>query len=206
MLENVAGADNIEHHFLPGNAPHLGGLWEAGIKSVKTHLKRVIGEQILTYEEFYTVLVQIEAVLNSRPLTPMSSDVNDLSVLTAGHFLTLEPLHALPDQDVTDVPMSRLKRWQLIQRLQQDFWQRWKREYLHTLQQRSKWLSDTDAPTIGTLVLIKNDNAPPLKWEMGRILQVHPGLDKVVRVATFKVQRGTITRPLVFSHVMSLTG
>lgn len=197
MLESVAGADNIEHHFLPGNAPHLGGLWEAGIKSVKTHLKRVIGEQILTYEEFYTVLVQIEAVLNSRPLTPMSSDVNDLSVLTAGHFLTLEPLHAIPDQDVTDVPISRLKRWQLIQRLQQDFWQRWKREYLHTLQQRSKWLNDTDAPIIGTLVLIKNDNAPPLKWEMGRILQVHPGIDKIVRVATVKVQRGTITRPLV---------
>ncbi|XP_044762078.1 uncharacterized protein LOC123319271 [Coccinella septempunctata] len=197
MLRDTASAETIEHHFLPGNAPHMGGLWESGIKAVKTHLKRVIGEQVLTYEEFYTVLTQIEAVLNSRPLTPLSSDVNDLSVLTAGHFLTLEPLSAIPDQELTNVPMPRLKRWQLIQRLHQDFWRRWKVEYLHTLQQRSKWLTSFPPPAIGTLVLIKSDNAPPLQWEMGRIMKDHPGLDNVVRVATVKTRRGTLKRPLL---------
>ncbi|XP_044751732.1 uncharacterized protein LOC123311726 [Coccinella septempunctata] len=149
MLRDTTSAETIEHHFLPGNAPHMGGLWESGIKAVKTHLKRVIGEQVLTYEEFYTVLTQIEAVLNSRPLTPLSSDVNDLS------------------------------------------------EYLHTLQQRSKWLTSSPPPAIGTLVLIKSDNAPPLQWEMGRIMKVHPGLDNVVRVATVKTRRGTLKRPLL---------
>lgn len=62
------------------------------MKSVKTHLCRVIGEQILSVEEFYTVLAQIEAVLNSRPLCLMSSDPNDLTILSPGHFLTTEPL------------------------------------------------------------------------------------------------------------------
>ncbi|XP_030763125.1 uncharacterized protein LOC115887767 [Sitophilus oryzae] len=87
MLKSAAEQEQISWHFNPPSAPHFGGLWEARIKSVKTHIKRVIGDQLLTYEEFYTLLVQIEAVLNSRPLCPQSSDPNDLSVLTPGHFL-----------------------------------------------------------------------------------------------------------------------
>lgn len=196
ILGELSTSESVEHPFLPGNAPHMGGLWEAGIKSVKTHLKRIIGSQILTYEELYTVLVQIEALLNSRPLTPLSTDVNDLSVLTPGHFLTLEPLSGIPDRDVTDVPISRLKRWKLIQRLQQDFWRRWKAKYLHTLQQRSKWLTSCPTLAIGTLVLIEGDNSPPLQWEMGSIIDVHPGPDNEVRVATVKVGRGTLKRHL----------
>ncbi|XP_045463780.1 uncharacterized protein LOC123673339 [Harmonia axyridis] len=86
LVQKCAEYETITHHFLPGHAPHMGGLWEAGVRSVKSHLKRVIGDQILTYEEFYTLLVQIEVALNSRPLTPISSDPNDLSVLTPGHF------------------------------------------------------------------------------------------------------------------------
>lgn len=67
------------------------------MKSTKTHLYRIIGDQeVLTYEEFYTFLCQIESILNSRPLYPLSDDPNDLSVLTPGHFLTLQPLSSLP--------------------------------------------------------------------------------------------------------------
>lgn len=171
---------------------------ESGVKSTKTHLKRVIGSQILTFEEFYTVLVQIEALLNSRPLCPMSMDPNDHSVLTPGHFLTLEPMSALPDTDLTHLKINRLDRFQLMQRLHQDFWSRWQREYLHSLQQRGKWL-DPNFPSakIGTMVLIKVDNAPPLKWSMGRITALHPGDDNIVRVATVSTKEGTQRRPLV---------
>ncbi|XP_072380726.1 uncharacterized protein [Diabrotica undecimpunctata] len=131
--------DVITWHLNPPAASHFGGLFEAGIKSVKTHVSRVIGEQVLTYEEFNTLLIQIEAVLNSRPLCPVSNDPNDFSVLTPGHFLILEPLKIIPDRDYSDVHLNRLSRWQLLQRLHADFWQRWSREYLHTLHQRSKW-------------------------------------------------------------------
>lgn len=118
-MQSVVEREQIEWHFNPPSAPHFGGIWEAGIKSVKTHLLRVIGEQILTYEELNTVLIQIEAILNSRPLYPMSSDPNDLSVLTPGHFLTLEPLTAIPDPDLTHLKLNRLTRWQLLQNLHQ---------------------------------------------------------------------------------------
>lgn len=199
LASTASVSEGIAWKFGPPSAPHFGGVWEAGVKAVKTHLLRVIGEQVLTYEELLTVFTQIEAILNSRPISPISSDPNDLNALTPGHFLTLEPLTALPDRDLTSVPINRLKRWQLIQRLQQDFWARWHLEYLHTLQQKHKWNVDSARSKLGkgTLVLIKNDLLPPLKWSLARIVDTHPGSDGVVRVATVRTANGTFKRPLV---------
>ncbi|GFV68846.1 integrase catalytic domain-containing protein [Trichonephila clavipes] len=69
--------EGIEWNFIPPRAPHMGGLWEAGIKSVKYHLKRALGRSRLTYEEFETVIIQVEGILNSRPLTPISNDFDN---------------------------------------------------------------------------------------------------------------------------------
>lgn len=196
-MKGAADSEGLEWHFNPPSAPHFGGLHEAGIKSVKTHLRRVVGNQVLTFEELYIVLVQIEAILNSRPLCALSSDPTDLSVLTPGHFLTLEPLNAPPDADVTHLKLSRLNRWQLLQRLHQDFWKRWHREYLHTLQQRQKWTRSFASVALGTMVVVVNEQLPPLQWRLGRIVSLHPGLDGVSRVATVRTSAGTIKRPLV---------
>lgn len=198
LMKTAAEEENIKWHFNPPSAPHFGGLWEAGIKSVKSHLLRVVGQQILTFEELSTVFTQIEALLNSRPICPISSDPNDLKALTPGHFLTLEPLTALPDEDVTGVQLNRLTRWQLLQRIHQDFWKRWHQEYLHTLMQRYKW-NKTEISSLqpGALVLIKEDNLPPLKWRLGRIEIIHPGSDGVARVATLRVGKGSLQRPMV---------
>lgn len=95
-VQTSLAREGIEWHLIPPYAPHFGGLWERGVKSVKTHLKRVIGEQRLTYEELYTVLTKKEACLNSRPLHPLSSDPNDLTPLTPGHFLIGDSIMALP--------------------------------------------------------------------------------------------------------------
>ncbi|GJQ71474.1 hypothetical protein Trydic_g13553 [Trypoxylus dichotomus] len=89
--ENVKAylADNdIKWHFIPPKSSHFGGLWKAAVKSVRSHLTRIIGKASLTYEEMYTFLVQIEGILNFRPLTPISDDPNDLTYLTPFHFLT----------------------------------------------------------------------------------------------------------------------
>lgn len=80
QVDNVLSRDSIEWHFIPSlHAPHFGGIWKAAVKSAKFHLKRVVGDAALTFEEMYIVLAQIETVMNSRPLTPLSTDPNDLS-------------------------------------------------------------------------------------------------------------------------------
>jgi hypothetical protein len=197
FVQSAAEQEKIVWDFNPPSAPHFGGLWEAGVKSVKTHLRRVVGSQILTFEELNTVLVQIEAVLNSRPLCPLSPDPNDLTALTPGHFLTLAPLTCFPEPNLEHVKLNRLSRWQLLQRMHQSFWDRWHREYLHTLQQRSKWHKPQTDLSRGTLVLIKNDQVPPLQWNLGRVEDIHPGADGVIRVATVKTNGGSFRRPVV---------
>ncbi|XP_043263201.1 uncharacterized protein LOC122403641 [Colletes gigas] len=191
-------SDNqIEWHLIPPRAPHFGGLWEGAVKATKFHLKRVIGDTKLTYEELYTLLTQVEACLNSRPLYPLSDDPTDLSPLTPGHFLIGDTLNALPGPDIRHIPENRLNRYQHIQRMLQHFWQRWNTEYLHQLQQRTKWQTASPSPLApGTLVVVKEDNCPPLQWRMGRITELHPGKDTITRVVSVKVSDGIVKRPV----------
>uniref|UniRef100_A0A2S2P1X6 Integrase catalytic domain-containing protein n=1 Tax=Schizaphis graminum TaxID=13262 RepID=A0A2S2P1X6_SCHGA len=183
--------------FNPPAAPHFGGIWEAAIKSTKLHLKKVVGNQVYTLEELMTLITRIEGVLNSRPLVAMSTDPNDLSVLTPGHFLIGQPILAIPEHDISDIPQNRLKRWQLVRQAFQSFWKRWSREYLHTLQSRQKWFHQNPSLGVGDVVVINSPSRPPLMWQLGRVIDVHPGADQVVRVATIKTAEGILKRPVV---------
>ncbi|XP_061705654.1 uncharacterized protein LOC133516653 [Cydia pomonella] len=148
-------------HFIPPRAPNFGGLWEAGIKSVKYHVKRVIGEATLTYEEMSTLLSQIEACLNSRPLSMLSNDPTEAVPLTPGHFLVGEPLVTIPEANYENCNLSTLKRWQITQEMLQNFWRRWSNEYLTHLMHRYRWAFKTPEPEIGNIVLVKEDDLPP---------------------------------------------
>jgi hypothetical protein len=161
-----------------------------------------MGTRHLTTEEFRTLLCSVEALLNSRPLTKMSDDPNDLSTLTPGHFLIGRPLSALPHPDLTTLPINRLDRWQTVERLKQNIWNSWKRDYLSRQQGRTKWTHPQPDMVPGTLVLIL-DNDPsfgPQQWKLGRIIQTFPGSDGKVRVCdvrtniTKKTPQGTILR------------
>lgn len=189
-------ARSISWHFNPPSAPHFGGRWEAGVKSVKTLLYRSIGLHRLSYEELNTLVSRIESTLNSRPLGALSSDPRDFEALTPSHFLTLMPSTAIVDPEIDHVPLSRLQRWRLIKDLHSHFWNRWQIEYLQTLQRRTKWSMPEEDLTIDTLVLIREPTAP-LAWKLGRIIQLHPGPDGVARVATLQTANGVLKRPVV---------
>jgi hypothetical protein len=138
-----------------------------------------------------TYLHQIEACLNSRPITPMSTDPADREALTPGHFLIGDALLAVPEPDLSGLKESTLSRYQLIQQRVQHFWHRWQNEYLSTLQQRNKWTSDQPNLEVGDLVLMKEDNLPPLQWKRARIMEVYPAKqDKNVRVVAVKQASG----------------
>lgn len=183
--------------FIPPNAPHFGGLWEAAVKSAKIHLHRIVGRAHLTFEELQTVFCEIEAILNSRPLTPLSADPNDLSYLSPGHFLVGTTLNSFPYNDLTDVSENRLMRWQRVEQIRQHFWRRWCQEYLHTLQERSKWRSNKgEQLKPNQMVLLKQQGLAPLQWLLGRVEAVHPGADNVVRTATIRTAKGLFGRLL----------
>lgn len=188
------GNNNVSWHFIPPRSPNFGGLWEANIRAVKYHIKRVIGETLLTFEELYTFITRVEACLNSRPLLPLSTDPNDLNALTPGHFLIGEPLTAPTEADLGEIKINRLSRWQLVERLRQHFWQRWHQEYIRQLQARSKWKSPSFKIEPGTMVLLLEEGIPPQQWLLGRVHEVHPGKDGLVRVATIKTAKGLFKR------------
>ncbi|OXA46198.1 Gag-Pol polyprotein [Folsomia candida] len=196
-IANYMSTDGITWHLNSPASPHFGGLWEAGVKSIKYHLRRVIGLQRLNFEEMTTAICQIEAILNSRPLTAESTDPQDLAALTPGHFLIGAPLTAIPEPSLDHIKQNQLSHWQLLQQLMQSFWKRWSAEYLTRLQQRPKWMAGNKKISVGELVLIKDENLPPLKWKLGRVLALHPGPDSIVRVVTLKTSNGEIKRPIV---------
>lgn len=188
--------DGTQWHFIPPHAPHFGGLWEAGVKSTKHHLKRILGETRIQHQPFNTMLTQIEAVLNSRPLCPLTADPDDLQVLTPGHFLIGRPLNVLPEPDYRFIKQNRLNHYQYAQQLVQHFWHNWSQEYLHRLQNRPKWAQPTPNVRVGQIVLIKEDNLPPGKWILGRIISTSQGNDQKIRVVELKTATTIIKRPI----------
>ncbi|XP_029055232.2 uncharacterized protein LOC114882514 [Osmia bicornis bicornis] len=189
--------ENIEWHFSPPRSPHFGGLWEAAVKAFKKHLHKTVGDAIFTYEQFYTLIVEIEAILNSRPLTPLSSDPNDFLALSPSHFLIGDSLACLPEHDLADIQTNKLSLWQHIQKIKQHFWKRWQTEYLQELHTRSKWhTGNSTGIKEGILVTIRDVNSPPLQWQLGRVVAVHPGEDNIVRVVTVRTPHGIYKRAL----------
>ncbi|GFU91343.1 integrase catalytic domain-containing protein [Trichonephila clavipes] len=198
--------ESIEWNFIPPRSPNHGKLWEAGVKAFKFHLKRVVGNAHLTLEEFITILCEIEAVLNSRPLTPLTSDFDDFETLTPGHFLVGRPLTSIVEPQITNINENQLSRWERVKKITQHIYRLWKRDYLNNLQERHKWKFNKNNVSVGTLVLIKDENLPSTKWSTGRITEIfswhrwqrHVGghKDKELQLFTFADDEGKKTERL----------
>ncbi|XP_075162826.1 uncharacterized protein LOC142235455 [Haematobia irritans] len=174
-ISDKYGAHGFEWNFIPPHAPHMGGLWEAAVKSFKHHFKRVAGSHKFTYEQLATVLARIEGVLNSRPISAISEDPSDLTALTPGHFLKGAPMLSLPEPLTQNI--SVVNRWTKLKALHHQFAIQWKDDYLKSLQKRYKWKQPNRNVQIGDLVVLIDDLMPPNEWRLGRIEQTHCGPD-----------------------------
>ncbi|XP_036329713.1 uncharacterized protein LOC118741847 [Rhagoletis pomonella] len=194
-ISRASAEQEIQWHFSPPSGPHFGGIWEAGVKSVKYHLKRTLADASVTYEELNTIICQIEGCFNSRPLCTKFE--GDIDPLTPAHFLIMRPMTSLPDKNLINLKENAVNRWQYLQKLTQHFWKRWSIEYVTQLQQRPKWSQRLRNLEINDVVIIKDDNLPPTQWSIGKISEVHPGSDGLVRVASVDTFKGTLKRPIV---------
>ncbi|XP_060665394.1 uncharacterized protein LOC132797656 [Drosophila nasuta] len=163
-VHRVCLMDNIEWKFIPPRSPHFGGLREAAVKSAKHHLYRSVGRSILNYDELRTLVCQIAAIINSRPLLSISESPDDLDVLTPAHLLFGGPPTVIFEPDLSTLDYNRLDGWQRVTQLQQVFWNRWREEYLTLLQQRSKWRTPDRRLQVNDVVLMKDENLPPFRW------------------------------------------
>ncbi|XP_045466737.1 uncharacterized protein LOC123675425 [Harmonia axyridis] len=194
-LEESFGQNDFNWKLIPPDYPHFGGLWEAGVKRMKYHLRRLTKDLVLTFEHLNTLLIEIEAILNSRPLFPLSDSPHDLLPLTPAHFLIGRSSSSyFHEPDVTHIAVNRLSLYQHLTQVKQHIWKRWSKEYISELQQRTKWRSNHGSLKINSLVLLKEDNAPLMHWKLGRIETIHFGSDGVGRIATIRTQGGVVQR------------
>ena len=173
------------------------GIREAAVKSFKTHLRHIVGNVKLTFEEMTTVLTQIEACLTSRPVSPLPYyDDDGVEALSPGHFLIGRPLNSLPHPSFTYRPITLLRRWHLCQSLVRHFWTRWYTEYQMSLRKYAKWHNPSRNISVGDIMILQEDCLVPGKWPLARVVEAHAGNDGIVRVVTVKTAAGRYKRPV----------
>ena len=197
MIKEFLQQKEILWVFNPPTASHMGGVWERMIRSVRKILNAVLKEQNLTEESLVTLMCEVEAILNSRPLTKISDDPSDLQALTPNHLLLLRAGPSFLPGMFSREDQYTNKQWKQVQYLSDVFWKRWTREYLPMLQERMKWRSFRRNLSVGDIVLVVDDSSPRCLWPLGRVLEVFPNKhDGCVRVARVKTKSGSLLRPI----------
>ncbi|XP_030586866.1 uncharacterized protein LOC115781376 [Archocentrus centrarchus] len=181
--------------FNPPAASHMGGVWERQIRTVRSILMGLTGQQTLDDEGLMTLFCIIEKIVNGRPLTKLSEDPRDGQPLTPNDLLLLRPECSLPPGHFVKQDLYR-RRWRQVQYLADIFWTRWTKEYLPSLQQRQKWTHHSRNYQVGDIVLVLHESTPHSQWPLGLVIDVNVGADGLVRSVQVKTQTGIYTRPI----------
>ncbi|XP_003369041.1 conserved hypothetical protein [Trichinella spiralis] len=193
-LQRKLNEERIRWKFITPRVPWCGGYWERFILSII--------RAFLKYDELHTVLCEIEARINDRPLVFMDDDIAGEAALTPAHLLIGRELTRLPSlstgiyrrDDSTSGVNHLIRRWRYQQRMTVQLWKRWKQEYVTTLTTRGRWRKTQQEPRVGDIVLVHEPSTAWIKWPIGRIIEIHPSEDGVVRSATVKTRQRTVTR------------
>ena len=173
----------------------MGGVWERLVGVFKRVFSGLLKDRRLTDEILQTLFCEVESIMNSRPMTKASDDVDDLSVLSPNHLLIMNDGVALPLGVFSRGDMYR-RRWRYVQYLCDQFWQHWLKAYLPELQKRNKWLDNKRNVKKGDLVLLVDENTPRNLWPLGIVLEVTEGRDGLVRSVRIRTQSTVLTRPV----------
>ncbi len=195
-LQQRLAPQKIAFHFNPPAAPHFGGVWEREIRSIKMALSATIGAQTVSEEVLRTVLVEVENILNSKPLGYVSSNVADPDPVTPNLLLMGRLDNSLPAVIYPKEEGLSRRRWRHSQVLADHFWSSFVRHYLPNLQARQKWHRTLPNITTGTIVMIVDPQQSRAHWPIGRVVQVHPSQDSQVRSVDVQVQGKVYTRPV----------
>ncbi|XP_064622140.1 uncharacterized protein LOC135484496 [Lineus longissimus] len=195
-LEFLESIEESEHTINPPASPHMGGAWESLVKSVKRAMNSVLPKQNATDSVLRTVLVEVESVINSRPLTHNSDDQADYTALTPNHFLIGRAVVVSPPDVVSPSEINSWRWWRRVQVIADHVCKRWLREYLPMLTVRRKWLKEERNLAEGDLVIVRENNLLRGSWEMARVVETYPGNDGRVRSVMVKTPKATYVRPV----------
>ncbi|XP_055633296.1 uncharacterized protein LOC129773676 [Toxorhynchites rutilus septentrionalis] len=176
-------------HFNPPAAPHMGGIWERMVRSVKTALSALAAPRRPDDESFLTVLTEAESIES----------------LTPNHFLLLSSTGVVQTTKLPTEERTTLRNnWNYVQYVLDQFWKRWINEYLPTIADRNKWFEEVTPIKVGDLVVVV-DEAIRNSWIRGRVARVYPGKDGRVRRADIKTKSGILQRPVTKIVVLDVS-
>jgi len=187
----------IQWNFIPPHSPHMGGTWERLVQSIKKSLYAILQCQAPRDEVLLTLLTEAENMVNSRPLTIVSSDPDDPEAITPNHFLIGTSGNAQQPGTFDDKDLCLRRQWRTAQRLADHFWRRWLKEYVPSLIRRSKWQDPVDPLKIDDVVVLADGDGPRNTWPLGRVVAVYPGQDGQTRVVDVKTSKGVYRRPVI---------
>ncbi|XP_062710974.1 uncharacterized protein LOC134289009 [Aedes albopictus] len=189
--------------FLPPSSPHMGGSWERLVQSVKKILGKMQLPRTPTDEVLRNSLMEVECIINSRPLTYVPIDDAEHEALTPNHFLLGSSGGSKPLVAYDDSPATLVNNWRTSQIYANIFWRRWLREYLPTISRRTKWHYPTKPIEIGDVVIIADPDLPRNSWPKGRVLDISCRNGQV-RSATVRTPNNIYIRPAVKLAVLDV--
>jgi hypothetical protein len=189
--------NGIDWKFNPPSASHFGGVWERMIRSVRRVLYGLMKKQCVQMDDeaMSTLLCEVENIVNSRPITKLNDDPDDIEALTPNHLLLLRQGSELPCGLFSKDDSYARRRWKQVQYLADIFWSRWSKEYLTALQERQKWFRPRRNVMVDDIVLIM-DSTPRNSWCLGKVVAVQPDRKGLVRVAEIKTKTSILLRPV----------
>ncbi|XP_026005436.1 uncharacterized protein LOC113010547 [Astatotilapia calliptera] len=189
--------------FNPPHSSHMGGVWERMIgvsRRILDSMLSQISPSHLTHEVLSTLMAEVGAIINARPLAPISSDPDSPFLLTPAMILTQKVCTPLAPPGSFEATDMYRQQWKRVQHLANTFWERWRREYLSTLQNRSKWQNSQPNVKEGDLVLLKDPQVKRNQWPMALVTKAYPDSDGKVRKLELRVTKGgtikTFFRPV----------